>query len=665
MPIIEVSTQDLFSGRRFVIPNYQRHYAWSVKECQAMLDDLNMIDVNNQHHTRFMGYITTISVDSNPLKTTKMEALYERQIVDGQQRMISLSLLISAIIRGLSATGDPKDARLAEDLKEKYLITDDVTGHINTPRLLIQELPAAVLPQNQSGLMRPLYLSLIDNFYAPPVLSITIPAMTRMREVAKFFDDYVGGLDRISLHELIFKINSKLFFGLNEARNFAHAGDMFEGLNNRGKPLSDLERIKSHAVYSATSLLMPNVNYNIGGNSFSQNSLIDYFNEKIGDIYYALDRMDLGENSYEIDLIIAHYPLIRSRILSAVSIAREQPSNFFRDSLNLTTAITGGQAASNLLLENAHAYLELLAEVAPYYADIRRPSDPNGFGQWSTKPSIKSIRYYSESIRGLGKSKHYAPILIACRAAYPRDMPGYCKLLRALETLAFWSVALGKGEYGQSAVNNKAEDIYRGNLKIDDFIREINKRVANNILKKADKNIDADDLEYLIAERGIENICQAIKKIISGDDVENVFGYIIFEYWENKKRGIFVSRESVVKSIKSKEYFNRVFPPRKGQSIQQALSGSNSGDRGTWSRHVSNIVPAINVAQKNLSSVSQNQDYISLSNVGVDPVLLGSALSPQVMDKLCDDFNAFVAKRWCPDLNLSLNCNDRFSGCSD
>ena len=92
--IDQKAVKTLFSDKKadFLIPDYQRPYAWEEKECQTLWDDLFSFalpeedsDKFNSDEEYFLGPIVTFKNDEG-----KME------IIDGQQRLTTLMLLLRA-----------------------------------------------------------------------------------------------------------------------------------------------------------------------------------------------------------------------------------------------------------------------------------------------------------------------------------------------------------------------------------------------------------------------------------------------------------------------------------------------------------------------------------------------------------------------------------------
>lgn len=77
----------------FSIPIYQRKYSWKEQECRALVDSIVKIANDSYREWHFLGSIIYLS------KEEEMNAgANEFQIIDGQQRLTSMSLLLLAIL---------------------------------------------------------------------------------------------------------------------------------------------------------------------------------------------------------------------------------------------------------------------------------------------------------------------------------------------------------------------------------------------------------------------------------------------------------------------------------------------------------------------------------------------------------------------------------------
>lgn len=102
------------SNKRFIIPVYQRNYSWKLEHCKQLLDDLkSLINKNNTPH--FFG-----SVVSSHMEGGNREDFL---IIDGQQRITTISILLLAIVH-LIEEGKviPKKDSLSMQILETHLI---------------------------------------------------------------------------------------------------------------------------------------------------------------------------------------------------------------------------------------------------------------------------------------------------------------------------------------------------------------------------------------------------------------------------------------------------------------------------------------------------------------------------------------------------------------
>lgn len=80
----------LNGNKHFLIPVYQRLYSWEIEQCQRLWKDI--VSMQKQHKVgHFVGSIVNIAEQAMPTGVQKY------MIIDGQQRMTTLSLLLIAL----------------------------------------------------------------------------------------------------------------------------------------------------------------------------------------------------------------------------------------------------------------------------------------------------------------------------------------------------------------------------------------------------------------------------------------------------------------------------------------------------------------------------------------------------------------------------------------
>lgn len=103
------------ADKRFVIPVYQRKYDWKYDNCRQLYEDLKKI-VTDGRNSHFFGSIVSAVVPSG--------SKIEYHIIDGQQRLTTISLLLLAIrnqiANGKVATSEEK---LDEQISQRFLIS--------------------------------------------------------------------------------------------------------------------------------------------------------------------------------------------------------------------------------------------------------------------------------------------------------------------------------------------------------------------------------------------------------------------------------------------------------------------------------------------------------------------------------------------------------------
>lgn len=130
---IEVNKQSvkqlLETGKnsKFVIPEYQRPYAWTDEQIQTLFDDLVEYTENNNESTYFLGTIVSYENDNN-----------EQEIIDGQQRITSLFLLLRALYSKLeSMIETPESKNFKAQIESALWEQDELTAAVDFEKTLI------------------------------------------------------------------------------------------------------------------------------------------------------------------------------------------------------------------------------------------------------------------------------------------------------------------------------------------------------------------------------------------------------------------------------------------------------------------------------------------------------------------------------------------------
>ena len=128
----------LNGNKQFQIPVYQRHYSWDEEQCKQLWNDI--VDMQQKGKSgHFVGSIVNIAEQAMPT------GVHKYMIIDGQQRMTTLTLLMLALRN--YAIQHPKATTInAQRIDQMLLINDCETGD-DRYKLLLTDLDRDILIQ--------------------------------------------------------------------------------------------------------------------------------------------------------------------------------------------------------------------------------------------------------------------------------------------------------------------------------------------------------------------------------------------------------------------------------------------------------------------------------------------------------------------------------------
>src|SRR3954454_19074390 len=129
----------LKKATQFVIPIYQRTYSWGEKECQQLWDDILRAGRNDKVPAHFVGSI--VYVEKGLFNISNWSPLL---VIDGQQRLTTVSLLIEALARQLADT-EPLEGFSAKKLRNYYLLNPLEDGEKRYKLILSQTDKASLV----------------------------------------------------------------------------------------------------------------------------------------------------------------------------------------------------------------------------------------------------------------------------------------------------------------------------------------------------------------------------------------------------------------------------------------------------------------------------------------------------------------------------------------
>ena len=205
---------DLFNDRYFEIPRYQRGYAWEKQHVRELFDDIKeAIDSNSSH------YIGTVVLSKCATDSKKF------YVVDGQQRLTTITLLIAQLLPQIQ----DEETRIYQKMHYIKKGTQYSLKPLDRDVALFQQLidgDTTGVPQNKS-----------QRFMLEAVEEMKYQ-ISNLQNAEQFLNA-IGNLEIMEFIE-----NSE-----------GDAIRIFQTVNDRGKSLSNMEKIKSLLIYFSNKYL--------------------------------------------------------------------------------------------------------------------------------------------------------------------------------------------------------------------------------------------------------------------------------------------------------------------------------------------------------------------------------------------------------------------------
>lgn len=204
------------SQKHFIIPVYQRAYSWDKEQWNIFLSDLKEQIVGDNNY--FYGIIL--------LETIEEDIKYE--IIDGQQRLTTLIIFIRALINTLKQRKD-LNTELDYESKEKIYLKNCGNIKLRTVDYDRAYFEAIIVDDNSN-------------------LETATLSQIRIKDAKKYFISEFNKLNTDDLLKILKKIESTKLTCI-ELNGKKDSALMFELQNNRGKDLTNMEKIKSYFMY--------------------------------------------------------------------------------------------------------------------------------------------------------------------------------------------------------------------------------------------------------------------------------------------------------------------------------------------------------------------------------------------------------------------------------
>ena len=248
------------NNKQFIIPIYQRTYSWTFEQCNQLWNDINRLANHPEIPGHFIGSIVYIA--KGIYTVTAIQSL---MVIDGQQRITTVSLLLAAIGKAADKNKNYPNISLNK-IRNSYLSNFQGEGEFRNKLILTKS-------------DKETFINLIDG--------IPLPDNSSKRIVENF--DYFSRLikeNKSDLRKLFEGIGKLIIVDVSLDRTQDNPQLIFESLNSTGLELSQADLIRNYILMGqepeTQKELYENYWYPME-KSFGQNEYIKYFDRFMRD----------------------------------------------------------------------------------------------------------------------------------------------------------------------------------------------------------------------------------------------------------------------------------------------------------------------------------------------------------------------------------------------
>ena len=259
---------------QFVIPVYQRIYSWDISQCLQLWKDVLKIGKNEKADAHFVGSI--VFVVNNTYQISHNELL----VIDGQQRLTTITLILIALREAL---GDKEDilGRFSKiKINNRYLINRDEQGDQKYKLILTQTDKDTLIALVDKDKRMPNEISL------------------RIQDNFNFFVNKISE-NKNKLDQLCLGLEKLMIVSVSLERGKDNPQLIFESMNSTGKNLAQTDLIRNYIL--------------MGLEAKEQNRLYEK--------YWRAMELDFSQNNIEslFNSFVRHYLTLKTKEIPNIS----------------------------------------------------------------------------------------------------------------------------------------------------------------------------------------------------------------------------------------------------------------------------------------------------------------------------------------------------------
>lgn len=480
---------EVLLGRVFIIPDYQREYSWGESQLEAFYKDLSSCPSTTEH---LMGSLLTVEYKEVPdTHKSHLPDLENRQIfgldntpttlhevIDGQQRLTTIMICLAAIGQSLK-------------------------GHKNQDLTLDSQ-------RDIQRFIRPNFFSdAARKKYAP--YSRLIPTMDSKKQ---FDTILIGDESRLSLVSFKDRKSNKLMleahkyflqvlknpesalafyrkimgnakFWMHTLSSSAEANIIFECQNNRGIPLTELDKVKNNLIYQVIKSEDTESN---------KEAVLAKINQTWSSIFKALALRNIESRSDE-------EKILKDAMIILFGVDKPTLSNLNNELERLRKA-----NKSRSIVDSIGDFVDQLKDIALAYARIISPELSDG----------NYVHFLNELNFVVEHLNNFRPVLVAllvkkdCLKIEPNQPNPVDSAFQLARDAGFWAYCVVRRQ-----TNFHVKDLGR---VANEFYRTTDyKKVTNGL-----KNFISDATDHHQFNAGLQNFSQAAKPIIYAFEIKNI-----------------------------------------------------------------------------------------------------------------------------------------------
>lgn len=462
--------QLLGNGLNYEVPMFQRDYSWTADEWEDLWMDIEAMYQPDGEDAHYMGYLVLQSGDQKRF-----------QIIDGQQRMTTLSVIILAALatfRELKVSGidAEKNERRQEQFRSSYI------GYLD---------PVSLVPSSKLKLNR--HNDRFYQNYLVPLESLPQRGLNSsehaLRKAFQWFREKLkqrAGNDGEALARFLDSLVDRLFFTVITVSDELNAFKVFETLNARGVRLSATDLLKNYLF---------SIIHKDGSHETELKSLEDRWEEVVG---------ILGNEAFP--------EFLRVYWNSCNRIVRK--TELFK--------VIRAQVRDR---ESAFGLIRQLVDCARIYAAIRDPND----GLWND-----TERSHLGNLKLYNVRQHYPLVLAAYRKWAETQRANFTAVLRSIDILSFRynvicnfqtneqervysqiAVRLSEGQIQTVEAVKQAlaslypdDEIFKATVEKKALVttNSRNRKIVRKILFQVEKHVSGRDFEFESDKYNVEHV---------------------------------------------------------------------------------------------------------------------------------------------------------------